>query len=108
MNPDFEQISNDSIGDSALIPPNNINYFQLNSQNKVPSVKAKKNRKSPIPEPMSVEDQQQQNRSENVRSPAYSDISDDSNAPIESHLTGMCLQRVNFFRNINKFFSFFF
>ncbi|KAL7052430.1 hypothetical protein ACKWTF_004864 [Chironomus riparius] len=82
VNPDFEQISNDSIGDTSM-QANNLNFFQINPQSKVPSAKKQKNRKSPGPE--TLEDHSL-NRSENVRSPAYSDISDDSNAPIDNHM----------------------
>lgn len=57
------------------------NFFQLNSQgknNNLNAVRCKKNRKSPTVPPC-----------ENVRSPAYSDISDDdSNAPIDSSIIG--------------------
>jgi hypothetical protein len=65
----------------------NLNFFQLNSD-KVPSAKAKKSAKSPIHEENAEE--QHTSAPENVQSPAYSDISDDSNAPIESHLVGEC------------------
>lgn len=84
VNPDFEQISNDSIGDTSMQANN---FFQINPQSKVPSAKKQKNRKSPGPE-STIEDHSL-NRSENVRSPAYSDISDDSNAPIDNHMIGM-------------------
>jgi hypothetical protein len=56
------------------------NFFQLNSQgkNNLNTVRCKKNRKSPTVAPC-----------ENVRSPAYSDISDDdSNAPTDSGIIG--------------------
>jgi hypothetical protein len=90
LNPDFEQISNDSISE-PLQQPTNMNFFQINPDsggNKVPSAKAKKGVKSPTHEESAEE--QHASASENVQSPAYSDISDDSNnAPIESsHLVG--------------------
>ncbi|KAG5675628.1 hypothetical protein PVAND_005516 [Polypedilum vanderplanki] len=85
LNPDFEQISNDSISE-PMTQSTNMNFFQLNTDNnKVPSAKTKKNAKSPTHEE-NVEEQHTNAAPENVQSPAYSDISDDSNAaPIESH-----------------------
>lgn len=65
----------------------NMNFFQLNSDNNkvLPSAKTKKNAKSPTHEE-NAEEQHTNAAPENVQSPAYSDISDDSNAaPIESH-----------------------
>jgi len=89
--PDLDQVSSDSIGEPQV---SNSNFISLQPQPPPPSKtpvssKSKKNRKSPIPdggggggvdaEASTV------NRSEGVRSPAYSDISDDSNSPSDNN-----------------------
>lgn len=87
VGPDSEQISNDSASDSQS---QNSSFFAMQSQNlsKTPNLsKTKKNRKSPGPDPDS--EVSAINRPDGVRSPAYSDISDDSNTPTENTLNGI-------------------
>lgn len=79
---DMEQTSNDSMSDTIQSQSSSF-YLQGKSSN---SGKNKKGRKSPAVEPdteiCTI------NKSEGVRSPAYSDISDDSNTATENNLNG--------------------
>lgn len=80
---DIEQTSNDSISDHQ----SQNSSFYLQGSNKTSNLgKNKKSRKSPGPE----QDTEMStiNKSEGVRSPAYSDISDDSNTATENTLNG--------------------
>ncbi|CRL00017.1 CLUMA_CG013305, isoform A [Clunio marinus] len=82
--PDIEQISNDSMSDAQS---QSSSFYSLQNSNKAPSSnsgKSKKGRKSPGPDNES--DICIINKSDGVRSPAYSDISDDSNTAAESNL----------------------
>lgn len=68
-------IESEGLSNESSVDPN---FFQTSSQgtkNNVNAGKCKKNRKSP---PITA--------IENVKSPAYSDISDDSNTPIDCNM----------------------
>jgi hypothetical protein len=80
---DMEQTSNDSMSDT--LQSQSSNFYSLQGKGSS-SGKNKKGRKSPVAEPdteiCTI------NKSEGVRSPAYSDISDDSNTATENNLNG--------------------
>lgn len=76
---DLEQTSNDSMSD---LQSQGSSFFNKNSN----LSKNKKSRKSPAPEDAEVG--QSISKSDGVRSPAYSDISDDSNTATENNLNG--------------------
>jgi hypothetical protein len=75
---DVEQTSNDSISDAQ-----SQNFYSLQGSNK--SINAGKNKKI---RPDGDTDMCAINKSDGVRSPAYSDISDDSNTATENNLNG--------------------
>lgn len=76
----MEQTSNDSMSD--LQSQSSSFYLQNKNSN---LAKIKKSRKSPGPDDTEV---CTINKSDGVRSPAYSDISDDSNTATENNLNG--------------------
>jgi len=82
----------------------NIGSIQMTNLNKPQnySGKQKKNRKSPVPDYENTST----NRSEDLQSPAYSDISEDSTPVVDSEMSGkyICIE-INFlelYRNIKK------
>lgn len=90
---DIEQTSNDSVSD---LQSQNSNFYSLQSSNKAQSAgKNKKGRKSPGPhfdtEICAI------SKSDGVRSPAYSDISDDSNTATDNNLNGKCVHYYELF-----------
>lgn len=81
---DIEQTSNDSMSD---LQSQSSSFYSLQNPAKLTNLgKNKKSRKSPVP------DQDSEicaiSKSDGVRSPAYSDISDDSNTATENNLNG--------------------
>lgn len=81
---DIEQTSNDSMSD---LQSQSSSFYSLQNPAKITNLgKNKKSRKSPVPdtdtEICAI------SKSDGVRSPAYSDISDDSNTATENNLNG--------------------
>jgi hypothetical protein len=83
---DLEQTSNDSMSDT--LQPQTTNFYSLQGKS---GGKNKKGRKSPTAEPGS--ETCTMNKTDGVRSPAYSDISDDSNTATETNLNGKKLNQ---------------
>lgn len=89
---DIEQTSNESMSD---LQSQSSSFYSLQNPVKISSLgKNKKSRKSPGP------DQDAEvcaiSKSDGVRSPAYSDISDDSNTATENNLNGEILIEMSF------------
>lgn len=98
---DVEQTSNDSISDHQS---QSSSFYLQGSNSKSSNLgKNKKSRKSPGPE----QDTEMStiNKSEGVRSPAYSDISDDSNTPTENNLNGELKEEISKKSSLTLFFE---